>query len=172
MRGRRWSRKGDVPGARRTVLRRAWAGGAGRLSREFVTAVRPVRRMRVGAMHLLTIPFRSALAALILLAAACDPPSTKADAAPQPAPWCAVETGMPGNTGDHGQVVLHIRTISGLAVLREALTVTDPEYRSEYNDRAEAASRATAQAAHLADGTWLVALAGGGAWDECTSCLL
>jgi hypothetical protein len=57
-------------------------------------------------------------------------------------------------------------------VLREALTVTDPEYRSEYSDRAEAARRANAQAAHLADGTWLVAFAGGGAWYEYTSCLL
>jgi hypothetical protein len=124
-------------------------------------------------MHLLTVSFRSALAALMLSPVACDPQSTGAEAAPRDAPWCAVETGLPGNTGDHRQVALHAQPIRNVSVLREPLGVTTLEYHDRYNDQnISHGPPPSAQASRLADGTWLVSFAAPGPWGESTSALL
>jgi hypothetical protein len=104
------------------------------------------------------------------LACGTSPETTGVGA--EPAPWCAVETGIPGNRGVLGQLVLGTRPVPDLEVLRQQLGVTEPEYHDEFSDSVSDAGGAHAFASQLPDGTWLILLSGPGPWYEFTRTLL
>ncbi|HEX5009138.1 MAG TPA: hypothetical protein VFY71_01960 [Planctomycetota bacterium] len=112
------------------------------------------------------------LVALASLAVACDSQAPEEVNGAQQTPWCAVETGLPGNRGDHGQVALRKQPASGLTVLRQPLGVTQVDYRDGSGFQAMSRVPLTAAASQLADGSWLVEISGDGPAFESTTTLL
>src|SRR5262245_23588086 len=114
-------------------------------------------------------PLPAAVAAmLLLLSTGCEP---RPDETP-PSPWCAVETGLPGNAGEMNQVALRRQQAQGLAVLRQPLGVTKAEYHDGSALQPMGAEPPSAQASRLADGSWLMALSAGTPGFESTMSLL